>query len=91
MHGKTSPIYHDGLAIYAGVPNPFTATRYHSLVVEESALPDEFLITARTDQNELMGIRHRRLPLEGVQYHPESFLTPEGPQLLANFLKTAVN
>jgi para-aminobenzoate synthetase component II len=87
MHGKTDRIYHDGKGIYQGVTSPFTATRYHSLMVERDHLSKDFLITAWTDQDELMGIRHKTLPLEGVQYHPESFLTDEGPKLLANFLK----
>ena len=86
MHGKTSPIHHDGAGVYAGLSNPFTATRYHSLEVAETTLPDEFAVTARTDRDELMGIRHRTMPVEGVQFHPESFLTNEGGRLLANFL-----
>jgi anthranilate synthase/aminodeoxychorismate synthase-like glutamine amidotransferase len=86
MHGKTSEIYHDGRGGYNGLPNPFTATRYHSLIVERDALPAEFEVTAWTDRDELMGIRHRELPIEGVQFHPESFLTAHGPHLLANFL-----
>lgn len=90
MHGKTSEIRHDGKTIFAGMSNPFTATRYHSLVAEPSSLPDCFEVTARTaDQpdREIMGIRHKTLPLEGVQFHPESFLTDEGKILLGNFLK----
>jgi anthranilate synthase/aminodeoxychorismate synthase-like glutamine amidotransferase len=87
MHGKTDKIHHDGKGIYAGVSNPFTATRYHSLMVELEHLSKEFAVTAWTDQDELMGIRHKTLPIEGVQYHPESFLTDEGPKLLANFLR----
>jgi anthranilate synthase/aminodeoxychorismate synthase-like glutamine amidotransferase len=87
MHGKTSPIFHDGKTIYEGVSNPFTATRYHSLVVELETLPRDFEVTARTDQGELMGVRHQSMPIEGVQFHPESFLTDEGPKLLANFLR----
>ncbi|UCG34440.1 MAG: aminodeoxychorismate/anthranilate synthase component II [Phycisphaerales bacterium] len=86
MHGKTSPVRHDGKGVLNGLANPFVATRYHSLVVERSTLPGEFVETAWTDQDELMGIRHKSLPLEGVQFHPESFLTDEGPRLLANFL-----
>jgi len=86
MHGKTSEIYHDGRGVYAGLSNPFTATRYHSLVVERDTLPMEFAITSWTDRNELMGLRHPDFLLEGVQFHPESFLTDEGRQLLANFL-----
>jgi para-aminobenzoate synthetase component 2 len=87
MHGKTSEIHHDGRTLYRGVPNPFTATRYHSLTVRSETLPSEFEVTAWTDQQECMGLRHRSLPLEGVQFHPESFLTVEGSKLLANFLR----
>lgn len=88
MHGKTSMIEHDGRTIFSGVSNPFEATRYHSLIVEEETLPDCFEITARTaDMSELMGIRHKEYPIEGVQFHPESFLTVEGPSILRNFLK----
>ncbi len=87
MHGKTSPIHHVGAGIYQGLPNPFTATRYHSLNIERETLPDVFEITAWTDQDELMGIRHKTMPIEGVQFHPESFLTEEGGRLLANFLR----
>ena len=85
MHGKTSPIRHDQKGIFHGVSNPFTATRYHSLIVERASFPADFDITAWTDRDELMGMRHRTWPLEGVQFHPESFLTELGPQLLANF------
>ena len=88
MHGKTSEVEHDGRTIFEGVDNPFTATRYHSLIVEESSLPDCFEVTARTvDQGELMGIRHREYAIEGVQFHPESFLTEAGFGIIANFLK----
>lgn len=87
MHGKTSEIHHDGKGIFAGLSNPFTATRYHSLTVDRNTLSKDFEITAWTDQDELMGIRHKRLRIEGVQFHPESFLTDEGPKLLANFLR----
>jgi para-aminobenzoate synthetase component II len=87
MHGKTSWIHHDGRGIYRGVPNPFEATRYHSLVIEPGTLPDDLEVVAWTDQNEIMGVRHKRYPLEGVQYHPESFLTLEGIKLLRNFLE----
>ncbi|MEK6677302.1 MAG: aminodeoxychorismate/anthranilate synthase component II [Planctomycetota bacterium] len=87
MHGKTSPIHHDGLGVYYGLSNPFTATRYHSLIVDRATLSPEFAVTSWTDRNELMGIRHKTLPLEGVQFHPESFLTDEGPRLIANFLR----
>jgi anthranilate synthase/aminodeoxychorismate synthase-like glutamine amidotransferase len=86
MHGKTSLITHDGKGIYRGVPNPFVATRYHSLIVREETLPPDFVATAHSDDGVLMGIRHVRFPIEGVQYHPESFLTEEGPTLLRNFL-----
>jgi anthranilate synthase/aminodeoxychorismate synthase-like glutamine amidotransferase len=88
MHGKTSMIEHDGKEIYRGVPNPFEATRYHSLMADERTLPDSFEITARSaDRGELMGIRHREYTIEGVQFHPESFLTEEGPKILANFFE----
>ena len=85
MHGKTSPIHHDGAGIFQDLPNPFQAMRYHSLIVEE--VPAGFEITARTDQNELMGIRHEEWPLEGVQFHPESYRTDTGIQILKNFLR----
>lgn len=87
MHGKTDQIHHDGKTIYQGMPNPFTATRYHSLIIRNGTLPAEFEISSWTDQDEIMGVRHRIWPLEGVQYHPESFLTQEGSRLLANFLR----
>lgn len=87
MHGKTDKIHHDGRTIYEGMPNPFTATRYHSLIIRRGTLPPEFEISAWTDQDEIMGVRHKTWPLEGVQYHPESFLTEQGEKLLANFLK----
>lgn len=87
MHGKISPVYHDENSIYHGIMNPFTATRYHSLVVEEATLPECLMITARSDEGEIMGIRHRAWPVEGVQFHPESILTQEGKQLLKNFLQ----
>ena len=89
MHGKTSLISHDGRTVYRGLPNPFVATRYHSLCVVEETLPPEFEVTARTERGELMGLRHRTLAVEGVQFHPESFLTTEGPKLLRNFLDAA--
>jgi len=85
MHGKTSPISHTGKGVFAGLPNPFTATRYHSLIVERATLPDCLEITAEAD-GLIMGLRHRELPVEGVQFHPESILTPAGRQLVANFL-----
>ena len=85
MHGKVSMIAHDGAGVFAGLPNPFQATRYHSLIVERSTLPSELEITAEAD-GLIMGLRHRTLPVEGVQFHPESILTPAGNDLLANFL-----
>jgi anthranilate synthase/aminodeoxychorismate synthase-like glutamine amidotransferase len=91
MHGKTSPISHDGRGVFHGLPAGFEATRYHSLVVLESSLPAELEISARADDGEIMGLRHRRHPVEGVQFHPESILTGQGKALLANFLSlTAV-
>jgi anthranilate synthase/aminodeoxychorismate synthase-like glutamine amidotransferase len=89
MHGKTSLIHHDGRGVYRGLPNPFEATRYHSLVIQPGTLPPDLEIVAWTDQNEIMGVRHKRYPLEGVQFHPESFLTLEGTKLLKNFLERA--
>lgn len=86
MHGKTSMISHDGLGVYAGLSQPFQAGRYHSLAAEVESLPAVLEITARSERGEIMGVRHRQLPLEGVQFHPESVLTPEGNQLLGNFL-----
>jgi anthranilate synthase/aminodeoxychorismate synthase-like glutamine amidotransferase len=85
MHGKTDQIHHDGKSIYLGMPNPFTATRYHSLIIRNGTLPAEYEVTAWTDHDEIMGVRHKVWPLEGVQYHPESFLTEQGEKLLANF------
>ncbi len=85
MHGKTSPIHHDGRGLFRGLTNPFTATRYHSLVVE--SVPPDLERTAWTDRGELMGLRHKTLAVEGVQFHPESFLTEEGHRLLANFIQ----
>ena len=90
MHGKTSAIHHDGNGVFDGLPDPFTATRYHSLVVEPTTVPDVLEVTARTTDGVIMGLRHRTLAVEGVQFHPESLLTPEGPSLLANFLATAI-
>ena len=86
MHGKTSQIHHDGRTIFAGVASPFTATRYHSLVVERESLPDCLEVSASTDDGVVMGLRHRQFPVEGVQFHPESILTSAGKQLLRNFL-----
>ena len=88
MHGKTSLIFHDGSGIFAGIPNPFEATRYHSLLVEKETLPDSLKITAWTKENEIMGLQVKGLPLFGVQFHPESILTKEGINILRNFLKT---
>ena len=89
MHGKTSRVYHDGGTIYANVSNPFQATRYHSLIAQEGDLPAELKISSYTSGGEIMGVRHRDLPIEGVQFHPESILTPEGRTLLGNFLRLA--
>ena len=86
MHGKTSWIHHDGQGVYRGLANPFEATRYHSLVIQPGTLPEELKVAAWTDQGEIMGVRHTTYPLEGVQFHPESFLTLEGIKLLRNFL-----
>ena len=86
MHGKTSRVTHDGRGLFAGLPNPVDVGRYHSLVAERATLPPELEVTAWTDEGEIMGVRHRTLPIEGVQFHPESVLTPEGPKLMANFL-----
>lgn len=89
LHGKTSMIIHDGMGIHSGIPNPFEATRYHSLLVDEETLPSELEITAWTDEGEIMGIRHRKYLLEGVQYHPESILTKCGKDILNNFITMA--
>jgi anthranilate synthase/aminodeoxychorismate synthase-like glutamine amidotransferase len=86
MHGKTSDVHHDGTGIYRGLPDPFVATRYHSLVVDPDSVPDVLMVTASTDDGVVMGLRHRSLAVEGVQFHPESILTPSGPGLLGNFL-----
>jgi anthranilate synthase/aminodeoxychorismate synthase-like glutamine amidotransferase len=87
MHGKTSQIFHEGEGVFRGLPRPFEATRYHSLVIESATCPPVLEVTARTADGEIMGVRHRQLPLEGVQFHPESILTREGKHLLANFLE----
>jgi anthranilate synthase/aminodeoxychorismate synthase-like glutamine amidotransferase len=86
FHGKTSEIRHDGSGVFRGLPNPFTATRYHSLIVERKSLPAELQVTAETDDDIIMGMQHRQYPLMGVQFHPESVLTDSGKQLLKNFL-----
>jgi anthranilate synthase/aminodeoxychorismate synthase-like glutamine amidotransferase len=87
MHGKTSLVHHDGLGLYAGLPQPCEVGRYHSLIAQPGSLPAELLVTATTDQHEIMGVRHRSLMVEGVQFHPESVLTPDGPALMGNFLR----
>ena len=89
MHGKTSMAKHDGRTIYTGLSQPFEVGRYHSLTAEHDTLPAELELTAETDRGEIMGVRHRSLPLEGVQFHPESVLTPEGDHLMANFMRLA--
>ncbi len=89
MHGKTSLVHHDGQGVYSGLPDPFEAGRYHSLMAADASLPDDLFVTARTDQQEIMGVRHRSLSIEGVQFHPESVLTPRGDALMANFLGVA--
>lgn len=86
MHGKTSPIHHQGESVFAGLPSPFTATRYHSLIVERETLPDCLEITAETVEGEIMGLRHKQYAVEGVQFHPESIITDHGHQMLRNFL-----
>ncbi len=88
-HGKNSEVVHDGRGIFAGLPSPFPAARYHSLVVREEGLPDDLRVTARSDDGLVMGLAHRDLPVFGVQFHPESVLTPEGERLLANFVAIA--
>ena len=88
MHGKTSPIYHDGAGVFRGMPSPFEAIRYHSLLIRRETLPECLLGSAETDQGEIMGVRHRDWPLEGVQFHPESILTQNGKEILRNFLMT---
>ena len=87
MHGKTSMVEHDGDTIYSGLPNPFEVGRYHSLCAEEASLPDELVVTAKTERGEIMGVRHKTLQIEGVQFHPESVLTPDGNMLMANFMR----
>jgi anthranilate synthase/aminodeoxychorismate synthase-like glutamine amidotransferase len=87
MHGKTSPIHHEGKGVFSGLPSPFEATRYHSLVIRRETIPDCLEITAETEIGEIMGVRHREMPVEGVQFHPESILTEHGKELLANFIR----
>jgi anthranilate synthase/aminodeoxychorismate synthase-like glutamine amidotransferase len=87
MHGRTSPIHHNGSGVFNGLPTPFTATRYHSLIVDRATLSADLEITAWSDDEEIMGLRHKRLPIEGVQFHPESFLTEHGHAMLENFLR----
>jgi len=87
MHGKTSAVSHDGLGLFAGLPQPCEVGRYHSLIAAPESLPHDLIVTARTAEGEIMGVRHRTLEVEGVQFHPESILTPDGPRLMENFLK----
>jgi anthranilate synthase/aminodeoxychorismate synthase-like glutamine amidotransferase len=87
MHGKVSPVMHDGKGLYAGMRQNFDAGRYHSLIAEPASIPEVLEVTSRTAQGEIMGVRHKSLPIEGVQFHPESVLTPDGPLLMGNFLK----
>jgi anthranilate synthase component 2 len=93
MHGKVSPVHHDNQGVFAGLPNPFTATRYHSLIVPEATLGPDLIVTAWTEfprhPREVMGLRHKKYPIHGVQFHPESFLTDGGTELLKNFLRIA--
>jgi len=89
MHGKTSPIHHSGVGVFAGLKNPFTATRYHSLTIEKASVPDVLEVTAWTEDGEIMGVRHKSRPVHGVQFHPESIATECGHELLANFLRLA--
>jgi anthranilate synthase/aminodeoxychorismate synthase-like glutamine amidotransferase len=88
MHGRTSEVHHDGRGVFEGLPSPLTATRYHSLIVERATVPPELEVTAWTDQDEVMGVRHKSLPIEGVQFHPESFLTEHGHELIRNWLSS---
>jgi anthranilate synthase/aminodeoxychorismate synthase-like glutamine amidotransferase len=87
MHGKTSPIFHDDRGVFTGLPSPFEATRYHSLLIERASMPDCLEVTAKTEAGEIMAVRHKTLPVEGVQFHPESFLTTVGKDLLRNFIE----
>jgi anthranilate synthase/aminodeoxychorismate synthase-like glutamine amidotransferase len=90
MHGKTSPIINDGKTIFKGLPNPFIAGRYHSLLIEEASLPSCLMISARTEEGEIMGVRHKEYAVEGIQFHPESILTPQGKRILRNFLELII-
>ena len=90
MHGKTSPIINDGKTIFKGLPNPFIAGRYHSLLIEEASLPSCLMISARTEEGEIMGVRHQEYVVEGIQFHPESILTPQGKRILRNFLELII-
>ena len=87
MHGKTSPVYHDGRTVFSGIESPFTATRYHSLIVEKQSLPDCLEITAWTEEGEIMALRHKDFLVEGVQFHPESIMTQYGKEMLSNFIQ----
>ena len=87
MHGKTSQIYHDSKSLFENIPDGFTATRYHSLVLDPETIPDDLIVTARSEDEVIMGVRHKTWPIEGIQFHPESILTTEGPQLVRNWLK----
>jgi anthranilate synthase/aminodeoxychorismate synthase-like glutamine amidotransferase len=89
MHGKTSPVRHDGEGLFSGMPQDFQAGRYHSLIADPASIPSALEVTARTAEGEIMGVRHRSLPIEGVQFHPESVLTPDGPVVMGNFLRQA--
>ena len=89
MHGKTSPILHDGSGVFADLPSPFEATRYHSLIIDPPTVPDTLVVNAQTAEGEIMGVRHKEYPIHGVQFHPESILTRHGKDLLANFLRIA--
>ncbi len=91
VHGKTSQVSHDGRSVFRDLPSPFTATRYHSLAIRDDDWPDDLQITARSDDGVVMGVRHRELPIEGVQFHPESVLCPDGVQLLKNFLDSVTS
>ena len=87
MHGKSSPVHHDGKGVFTGIASPFSAIRYHSLIVERDGLPDCLEVSARTEDGTIMGLRHRQYPVEGIQFHPESFMTEHGKDILKNFLK----